>query len=330
MSLVRTAFEWLPEQVRKDIVRRRAEFRGIGQLAVNQRLFALRLAELEGNRALGTTVPEVPDHRFPDGVRSRLCTHAQFSQPWFTKWCEAIRERPAVHMKNWEFGYVAETLDRLGLLEPGRRAVGFGVGREPLISAFADRGVEVVATDLEPDSREALGWVRSDQHAHGGVDDMLRDGACDPAKFRELVSWRGVDMRAIPDDVCGFDFCWSICSLEHLGTLAAGLDFIENSLKTLVPGGIAVHTTAFNVHSNEDTLETGPTVAYRERDLLEFRDRLEAQGHEVAAFDLSRGDGLFDRYIDVPPYGEEPGVRFLFASYTLSSVAIVVRAKSAP
>src|SRR5207253_9140865 len=143
--------------------------------------------------------------------------------------------------------------------------VGFGVGREPVIPAFANLGVEVVATDLEPDSREALGWVRSNQHAHGTVDDMLRQGVCDPDKFRELVSWRAVDMRSIPDDLRGFDFCWSVCSLEHLGTLAAGLDFIENSLKTLVPGGIAVHTTAFNVHSNEDTLETGPSVAYRER-----------------------------------------------------------------
>jgi hypothetical protein len=133
----------------------------------------------------------------------------------------------------------------------------------------------------------------------------------------------------IPDDLRGFDFCWSVCSLEHLGTLGAGLDFIENSLKTLVAGGVAVHTTAFNVHSNEGTLETGPTVAYRERDLLEFRDRLEAKGHEVAAFDLSKGDGLFDRYIDVPPYGEEPGVKFLFGAYTLTSVAIVVRANPA-
>jgi len=31
----------------------------------------------------------------------------------------------------------------------------------------------------------------------------------------------------LPADLTGFDFCWSICALEHLGTIAQGLDFIK-------------------------------------------------------------------------------------------------------
>jgi SAM-dependent methyltransferase len=237
-----------------------------------------------------------------------------------------LGEPPAAHRKQWEFAYVAEVLESLGQLEPGRRAVGFGVGREPLISAFANRGVQVVATDIAPEAREALGWVRSDQHS-SGVESMLREGICDPVKFHELVSWRAVNMRAIPRDLKQFDFCWSVCSLEHLGTLADGMEFIEQSVSTLVPGGIAVHTTEFNVKSNDKTVESGPTVIYRERDLWNLKDRLEAAGHQVAAFDFSRGDGLLDRYVDVPPYADEPCLRFLYASYTLTSVAIVIRAR---
>jgi hypothetical protein len=249
------------------------------------------------------------------------------SEPWFKHWCEAIGEPAVANRKAWEFAYISHVLDALGRLEPGRRGLGFGVGREGLVSAFANRGVQVVATDLASDSREALGWVRSDQHA-SAADGLLRPEVCDPAKFRELVSWRAVDMREIPDDLRRFDFCWSVCSLEHLGSLAAGMEFIERSVATLAPGGIAVHTTEFNLSSNDDTVQEGPTVIYRERDLLQLCDRLEAAGHQVAAFDFTRGEGLLDRYVDVPPYAQEPVLRFLYSSYTLTSVAIVIRARA--
>jgi len=114
---------------------------------------------------------------------------------------------------------------------------------------------------------------------------------------------------------------------EHLGSLEAGLEFIEQSVSTLAPGGVAVHTTEFNLSSDEDTVETGPVVVYRERDVRALKERLEAAGHQVAAFDFSQGDGLLDKYVDVPPYGEEPVLRFLHGSYTLTSIAIVVRAR---
>jgi hypothetical protein len=327
-DLVRRA---VPQSVRDDLRLKRAEVRGIGQLKVNQALLAQRLAELEAREGPAPAPPvQVPDDRFPANVRSRLCTQAQLSEPWFEKWCAAAGEAPTVHRKSWEFAYIAEVLDSLGMLEPGRRGLGFGVGREPLISVFASLGVEVVATDLDPHAREAGGWLRSDQHADGGLEGMLRPGVCDPETFKKLVSWRAVDMRAIPADLQGFDFCWSTCALEHLGTLDYGLEFIERSLATLAPGGIAVHTTEFNLSSNDKTIESGPTVVYRERDILALVAHLEAAGHEVAALDLSRGEGLLDRYVDVPPYSEEPVLRFWYNSYTLTSVAIIVRAAGRP
>jgi SAM-dependent methyltransferase len=322
--LVRTVFEWLPESVRRRIVNRRAELAGLGQVKKNQALLAMRLAELEQEPA--GQAEEVEDDRFPAHVRSRLCTQAQLSEPWFEKWLEAMHEPAVVHRKTWEFADVAEVLDAMGLLEPGRRGLGFGVGREALVSFFAARGVEVVGTDLEPTSREALGWTRSGQHAEG-PEGMLRTDVVDAEAFNKLVSWRAVDMRAIPEDLTGFDFCWSVCSLEHLGSLEAGMEFIEDSLATLAPGGVAVHTTEYNLTSDDDTIETGPVVVYRERDVKALKERLEAAGHEVAAFDFSQGDGLLDKYVDVPPYGEEPVLRFLHASYTLTSIAIVVRAR---
>jgi hypothetical protein len=331
-NLARAAFERLPESVRDDVARKRIERfqrRSLGRIKDNQALLAMRLAELERRQGpVRRLAPEVDDPRFPPDVRSRLCTQDQLDEPWFAKWCDALGEPPTAHRKTWEFTYIAHVLESMGLLEPGRRGLGFGVGREPLISGFAHRGVSVVATDVAPEAQEAAGWVRTGQHSVG-VEGMLRAEVCDPARFRELVSWRPVDMRAIPDDLRGFDFCWSACALEHLGSLAAGWKFIEASVATLAPGGIAVHTTEFNVMSDDDTIESGPTVVYRERDLLDLKARLEAAGHEVAAFDFYRGDGLLDQYVDVPPYGEEPVLRFLAGSYTLTSVAVVVRSRPA-
>ncbi|UTI62603.1 class I SAM-dependent methyltransferase [Paraconexibacter antarcticus] len=319
-----------PESTRKGITRQRAIVRGLGQMKANQALLAKRVADLELALEPGpSSLPEVAaDDRFPPDVRSRICTQAQLREPWFAAWCARLGEPPLAHRKTWEFAYVGTVLEALGMLEPGRRALGFGVGREPLVSGFAGAGVEVVATDLAPDAREARGWVRSDQHA-AGVEGLLRPAVCERTTFRELVSWRPVDMRAIPGDLEGFDFCWSICSLEHLGSLDAGIEFIEASVATLKPGGYAVHTTEFNLHSDGDTVESGPTVIYRRRDLHALKDRLERAGHEVAAFELDPGAGLLDHYVDVPPYADEPVLRFLFASYTLTSVAIVVRAAPA-
>jgi SAM-dependent methyltransferase len=326
LRLVRTVFEWLPDSIRRGIRRWRAQLTGLGQLKKNQALLAKRLAELEQRESEASQVEEVEDDRFPPHVRSRLCTQAQLSEPWFAAWCKAMEEPPTAHRKTWEFAYVAEVLDALGLLGSGRRGLGFGVGREALVSLFASRGVEVVATDLAPTSREALGWTRSGQHAFG-VDGLLRPNVCDPEAFRKLVTWRAVDMKSIPDDLKGFDFCWSVCSLEHLGSLRDGVEFIEQSLSSLAPGGVAVHTTEFNLSSDEDTIETGPVVVYREGDVRALKERLEAAGHQVAALDFSRGDGLLDKYVDVPPYGDEPVLRFLHGPYTLTSIAIVVRAR---
>jgi SAM-dependent methyltransferase len=323
---MRTAFRWLPEGMRSKIKRRRYELRGIGHLKANQGLLAERLAELELKQGTnGDAAAQVPDDRFPPLVRSRVCTQAQLSEPWYAKWSEAQGVEPIAHRKIWEFAYIPEVLDQLGMLEPGKRGLGFGVGHEPLVSVFAHRGVEVVATDLEASAREASGWARTGQLADS-LESMIHPEICDPDKFRELVTWRAVDMRAIPEDLQGFDFCWSACSLEHLGTLDYGLEFIERSVDTLRPGGIAIHTTEFNLSSDDDTIESGPMVVYRQKDMKALGERLEAAGHEVAAFDFSQGDGVLDHYVDVPPYHEEgPTIRFLAGPYTLTSIAIVVR-----
>ena len=74
-------------------------------------------------------------------------------------------------------------------------------------------------------------------------------------------------MRQLPPDLDGFNFTWSACAFEHLGSIKLGQEFIQNQMHCLRPGGVAVHTTEYNVLSNADTISEGETVLFRRRDV---------------------------------------------------------------
>lgn len=132
-------------------------------------------------------------------------------------------------------------------------------------------------------------------------------------------------MNAIPDHLSGrFDFCWSTCCFEHLGSLEHGLRFVENSMKTLKPGGVAVHTTEFNLSSETETLESPTLSIYRRCDIQTLISRLEAAGHSVEPLDLDKGTTFVDQHIDLPPYRNEPHLRLRIGSYDCTSVGIIV------
>lgn len=325
-SAVRGLLDRLPAPARLRIRSNRDALRGLVQLKRNQAMLAARIARLEESRDQAPrAADDIPDPHFPPGVRSRVCTQSQLAEPWFRAWCEALGVAPRAHRKLWEHAYLAQVLDTLGMLRPGTRGLGFGVGREALVALFAGRGCAIVATDLPPAAEEARAWRNTDQYADG-LQGLARDELCSRERFQELVTWRPVDMRAIPDDLTGFDFCWSACSFEHLGSLEAGLEFVERSVATLAPGGVAVHTTEYNLTSDEATVAAGPTVLYRKRDLLALTARLEARGHRVATVDLDPGEGVLDEYVDVPPYFEEPHLRVWYGPFTTTSLALVIRA----
>jgi hypothetical protein len=61
------------------------------------------------------------------------------------------------------------------------------------------------------------------------------------------------------------------------------------SIAVLKPGGIAVHTTAFNMSSNTHTFESAGLSLYRRRDLEAAIERLESAGHNVEPIDWHQG-----------------------------------------
>jgi radical SAM superfamily enzyme YgiQ (UPF0313 family)/2-polyprenyl-3-methyl-5-hydroxy-6-metoxy-1,4-benzoquinol methylase len=237
----------------------------------------------------------------PAHLSSKLCTQADIESDWCGFWRREIKWPPVYHRLLWERAYVSEALYAAGQLQLGRQGLGFGCGEEPLPSLFAKYGAAITATDLPPDDAHARGWVNSEQHA-SNLQKILQCEVCPDETALARIALRFVDMNAIPGDLDGkFDFCWSVHALEHLGSIAQGLAFIENSLRSLRPGGVAVHTTEFNLE-NGPTLDHGGTVLFQRAHLEALADRLASQGHQVAPFDFSTGDGALDGFFDLPPW----------------------------
>jgi SAM-dependent methyltransferase len=258
---------------------------------------------------------------------TQLCTAAQFDDPDFAELVATLQLAPGYHRKLWEHGYVVSVLRNAGLLKAGRRAIVFGCGRERLPAYFASMGLEVLATDAPAEETFNQGWAGTGQFAEE-PDDLFVPSLLDRGRFDRLVSFRAVDMNAIPQDLAGrFDACWSTCALEHLGSLRHGLDFIENSLSVLRPGGIAVHTTEFNLGSNDETLESPGLSVYRRRDIEALAARLAGQGHEVFPLNFHPGNRELDEVIDLPPYGSTH-LKLAVQRMTCTSIGVAIRKKA--
>jgi SAM-dependent methyltransferase len=254
---------------------------------------------------------------------SQLCTENQFTESLHGELCGQLGEDPSrLHRKIWEFTWIAAVLKKSGLLRKGTKGLGFGVGQEPLPVFFARHGIEVLATDAPATAIEGHGWETTGQHA-SSLEALRRPSLLDNNLFDTLVSFQSADMNSISDDLTGFDFCWSACCFEHLGSIDHGLDFVEQSLKTLRPGGVAIHTTEFNLSSNEETFEHPTLSLFRKRDIEALYDRLIAAGHKPWPLNFHPGTGPSDAYIDLPPYGM-PHLKLEVASYVTTSIGLVI------
>lgn len=285
--------------------------------------FDQRSAELCHQRIF---VPPEPILRHSDPfMLHSTCSVVDMLHPRYAEIVRDIDLRPTYHRKMWEWVYVIHHLERAGVLVEGSRGLGFGVGLERLPALFAKKGCVVLATDAPPEIGIGTGWSSTGQHA-SALDDLRNPAIVDNDIFSERVSHRFCDMNSISDDLKGFDFTWSCCCYEHLGSLEAGMQFVINSVeKTLRPGGIAVHTTEYNLSSNDETIDTGPTVLYRRRDMEELVERLRSRGHEVQSFSLAPYSHPLDFHVDVPPHLNIPHLKLRIGQYAATSVGICVR-----
>jgi len=269
----------------------------IDSLSLTVKFFGYELA-----RTLAEALPPCAD--MPLQAVDLACkpsTQADIASDWLAHWCGQLQIGRIYHRKVWELAYVLQAIHNHGSMRPGARGLGFGCGREPLASYLASRGVAITVTDQPLESMQHQGWAWTGQHT-ASADDSFHPHLIEREPFDRLVALRYVDMNAIDADLADYDFCWSVCAIEHLGSIEKGLAFVENSLKTVRPGGLSVHTTEFNFANDHETIDNWPTVLFQRQHFMALAECLEASGHTVARLDFDVGSQPLDKFIDIPPY----------------------------
>lgn len=256
--------------------------------------------------------------------RSELCKAKDQYADWYRHWCNQLKETPQFHRKQWEYVYIMQALWERGCIERGKKGLVFATGNEPLPAVFASFGCNILATDIFPEKGVEMGWDNGNQLCFG-IESLNKRQLCDEEDFDKLVQYRPVDMNDIPDDLAGFDFNWSSCSFEHLGTLDKGFLFLKNQLKTLKPGGWAVHTTEYNISSNDETQENNSTVIYRQRDIEYIINELRNEGHFVEELDLSLGGLPEDFMVDTEPHQQKVHLKLQVDKYVVTSIGLIIQ-----
>ncbi|HXC88979.1 MAG TPA: methyltransferase, partial [Stellaceae bacterium] len=126
-------------------------------------------------------------------LTSLVCKYEHFRSDWYARWSHALGYPPAVeiletggsHRKVWEWCAISQALEERGMLQPGKVGLGFAVGQEPLSSAFAARGVRVLATD-RPQEGDPDGWSATGQHA-ASLDVLFKENLIGKREFDDRV-----------------------------------------------------------------------------------------------------------------------------------------------
>jgi len=259
-----------------------------------------------------------------DMLKSGVCNQQQLESQPFQEWAQQLGQACGhMHRKIWEWSFITQALYERKLLAPGVSGLGFAVGTEPLASLFCRYGASITATDLFTDMANERGWVETNQHA-SGFDSLNFRKLCPDELFKQNCSFAHVDMNNIPSDLVNFDFVWSSCSLEHLGSLSHGEEFVLNAMKCLKPGGFAVHTTEYNLSSNTLTIFTGNSVLYRRQDIERIVYTLRKEGHRIDV-DFTEGSLPVDACVDIPPYTHNPHLRLQFGDFVTTSIGLIIQ-----
>src|ERR1035437_917981 len=142
-------------------------------------------------------------------------------------WSERLGMLTYPSRKQWEDVVIVQALWERGCLQSGKTGVGFGVGKERMAALFASYGCRVLATDqaLTPEAKVA--WQDTNQLSTNKRE-LYFPELIDLPTFDANVEFENCDMNDIPENYRDrFDFTYSACSLDHLGTITHGMKFIE-------------------------------------------------------------------------------------------------------
>ena len=308
------------------------EHHGLPPARVTKPPEALDLVDVSAHNA-GTSPPNF------NTIVSQVVSASQFTHPDFKRLLRTIFPGPVTipwgyseatvivpHRKVWEFVYILRAAEQNGRLEPDRRAVGFGVGHEPIPAGLAQVGMTVLATDLDVDDAASSFWAAGAQHM-SDLRSLSRPDVVPDDVLERQVSTRYVDMKDIPADLGRFDLVWSCCALEHLGSPEAGLEFVVRTLDLLEPGGVSVHTTELELTPRTETADYGNLAVYRKVDLDRLAERVRDLGFEIETNWYVSLETPADRWVSLPPYPhDDPAhLKLVVGDSVATSVGLLIR-----
>jgi hypothetical protein len=198
------------------------------------------------------------------------------------------------YRKLWEWAQILEVAKIADVLGPNKSALGFAVGQEPIPAILAKYGVKVLASDAPTEKSKA--WIPSGEHMND-LSDLLHPEIVPDEIASKNISILPIDMNYIPENLGTFDFIWSSCAMEHLGTPELGLEFLVNTLNLLNPGGVSCHTTEIELEPREITADYGHCAVYQLKDINSFASRVRDLGYEISLNTSIAMDTAEDRWI---------------------------------
>ena len=130
-------------------------------------------------------------------------------------------------------------------------------------------------------------------------------------------------MTAIPDDLRGFDFVYSCGSLEHIGGADFGLRFVENAMKCLRPGGVAVHTTELDLATGVSPVDSPELSLYQIDQINGLIERLTRSGHHVMPLNRRLGQRSDDLHVAEKPFAP-PNLKSSIRGRAVTSIGLTV------
>ena len=246
-------------------------------------------------------------------ISFKMCTQREFSSPWYLNamrhidiYADEHDDHSAQghswdhhwhHRKLWELAYVVHVVTTMQLCKPGKRGFVTAVGKEFLPQLFAKFGCDIVASDL-PDGEIASGWDAGGMHA-SNMKQLYTPGykGVTWEQFNKRVHYQPENINSLSDGIQQqrFDFVWSTCSVEHVGSIEKGIAAVLNSVKLLKPGGVAIHTVEFNLWSEEETLLSENESIWRKKDMEKLIAAARKAGYIVPSVSWGAGHMKFDR-----------------------------------
>ena len=215
---------------------------------------------------------------------TQVATGEQLREPVAGGWLSRLRPKGTSGPEHWRKLYTLQALRRYGMLEEG--ALGLGFERTPsgMPAALAALGTRIVAAfPTVPGAQPKAARLKAD----------LADRApCSKTVFEANVSARVTSWRRIADDLVNFDFLWSSRANEVLYSVADAVQFVEDSMRCLRPGGIAVHTFSYDLAPSGRKIPSTDRIMLQQGDVERIALLLVSRGHEVAQFKIDASDPI--------------------------------------